>query len=164
MKSTARVGGHPIHPMLIPYPFAFLTGAAAFDWLAASRRDAELGTTARHLGIAGLGTALLAAVPGLIDYLTVVPSGRPRQTATAHLLTNLSALGCFAAAANARRGRALPSQNAIAFGVLGTALLGIGGWLGGSLSYHHQIGVDPEERRHLPPPQVRRELAVSAGL
>jgi uncharacterized membrane protein len=36
MKSKAVLFGHPLHPMLIPFPFAFLTGAVAFDaagWL-----------------------------------------------------------------------------------------------------------------------------------
>ena len=39
MKSKAAALGYPIHPMLIPFPFAFLTGADLFDaagWL--SRR------------------------------------------------------------------------------------------------------------------------------
>jgi uncharacterized membrane protein len=130
--------------MLIPYPFAFLTGAAAFDALAASRRDRDLATTARYLGIAGLATAVVAAVPGLIDYLTTVPEGEPKRTATRHMLTNLSALACFGVAAASRRENALPSSNTLLCGLIGTALLGAGGWLGGQLSYHHQIGVDPE--------------------
>jgi uncharacterized membrane protein len=29
MRSAAHFQGHPIHPMLIPFPFAFLTGAFA---------------------------------------------------------------------------------------------------------------------------------------
>jgi uncharacterized membrane protein len=146
MKSTARFGGHPIHPMLIPYPFAFLTGAAAFDALAASRRDRELANTARHLGTAGLAAAVVAAVPGLIDYLTAVPDGKPKNTATKHLLSNVTALACFAAAAAGRRENELPSRNAVLCGVIGSVLLGVGGWLGGTLSYHHQVGVEPEER------------------
>ena len=144
MKSTASVGGHPIHPMLIPFPFAFLTGAAVFDVLAASRRDRELATTARHLGTAGLVTAVVAAVPGIIDYLTAVPSGKPHATATKHMLSNVTALACFAAAAAAREEHSLPSRNALTCGLLGSALLGIGGWLGGELSYRHQVGVTPE--------------------
>ena len=142
MKSTARIGGHPIHPMLIPFPFAFLTGAAAFDVLAASRQNEELGTTARHIGMAGLITAGIAAIPGIVDYATTVPAGRPRQTATAHMLSNVSALALFVAAARARTRTALPSRTAIALGLIGTAALAVGGWLGGSLSYHHRIGVD----------------------
>src|SRR3712207_2990462 len=124
MKSTARVGGHPIHPMLIPFPFAFLTGAVAFDALAATREDEQLATTARHLGVAGLVTAAVAAVPGLIDYATIVPSGDPKRTATTHMLSNVSALVCFGVAAQARRGSSVPSSTALTFGLIGTALLG----------------------------------------
>ena len=149
MKSTAHIGGHPIHPMLIPFPFAFLTGAAAFDVLSASRRDHHLGTTARHLGLAGLASAAVAAVPGLIDYIGTVPDGEPRQTATRHLALNLSALACFAGAASLRRDDMLPSAPTVALGLAGTVLLSLGGWLGGHLSYHHRIGVhpDPAERQ-----------------
>jgi uncharacterized membrane protein len=30
MKSKAVLLGHPVHPMLIPFPVAFLTGAVVF--------------------------------------------------------------------------------------------------------------------------------------
>lgn len=36
MKSTVHINGHPIHPMLIPYPFALLSAATAFDVAAAA--------------------------------------------------------------------------------------------------------------------------------
>ncbi len=35
--STARVGTHPLHPMLIPFPIAFLVGAFVADLAAALR-------------------------------------------------------------------------------------------------------------------------------
>lgn len=38
MRSYASFQGHPLHPALIPFPFAFLTGALVFDaagWVAA---------------------------------------------------------------------------------------------------------------------------------
>lgn len=31
MRSRASIKGHPIHPALIPFAFAFLVGAFAFD-------------------------------------------------------------------------------------------------------------------------------------
>jgi uncharacterized membrane protein len=31
IPSTASIGGHPIHPMLIPFPIAFLSGAVVTD-------------------------------------------------------------------------------------------------------------------------------------
>lgn len=146
MRSTAHIAGHPIHPMLIPFPLAFLSGAAAFDLIAAVRQNDEIGATARQLGLAGLATAGLAAVPGLVDYFTIVREEAPRRTATRHLAVNLAALGCFAAAMGVRRGRQ-PSRATIALELAGTALLTLGGWFGGKLAYHHQIGVVPDVRQ-----------------
>ena len=140
MKSTASIAGHPIHPMLIPYPFAFLSGAAAFDVAGAARGNEDWVRTAAHLRTAGLASALVAAVPGIVDYFTTVPGGKPRQTATVHALSNVCALACFAAASGGER-----NSRALGLQVLGTGLLSLGGWLGGNLSYHHQIGVTPEE-------------------
>jgi uncharacterized membrane protein len=147
MKSTARFFDHPIHPMLIPYPFAFLSGAAAFNVVAAARGDERLAQTARHLRAVGIAGALTAALPGVIDYFGTVPAGRPRETATYHALSNVSALGLFAASAMTQRDDGRPGAATLALELAGTVLLSIGGWLGGSLSYHHQVGVDPEESR-----------------
>jgi len=147
VESAARLGRHPIHPMLIPYPFAFLTGAAAFDLAARARQDPRLGETGRHLTLAGFGMALVAAVPGLIDYALTVPDGRPKEVATRHMIANLSAVGCFAGAIWARGSEPLPRRACVALELLGTALLSVGGWLGGSLSYHHGVGVTREATR-----------------
>ena len=69
MKSKAVALGHPIHPMLIPFPFAFLTGAVLFDAAGWFRDLPSWWTTGGHLSLAGIATALLAAIPGVIDYL-----------------------------------------------------------------------------------------------
>ena len=144
MRSAARIGDHPIHPMLIPYPFAFLSSAIAFDAAGIARDDDTLCQTASILTKAGIASALVAAVPGLIDYLTRVPGGAPRDTATKHMVSNLSALACFTAAAMVRGDRTRPGAAVLGLEALGTAALSVGGWLGGKLSYHHQVGVVPE--------------------
>jgi uncharacterized membrane protein len=163
MQSTARVLDHPLHPILIPYPFAFLSGATAFDAAAVANGDKRYAQTAKHLSNAGIGMALAAAVPGLIDYLTVVPEGESKRTATRHMLTNLSALGCFAAAASVRGNDSRPSTAVLALELVGTALLSLGGWLGGELVYHKQIGVEPEEPHHELQPQGEVFGETSAG-
>jgi uncharacterized membrane protein len=145
MKSAARIADHPIHPMLIPYPFAFLSSAIAFDAAGVARDDDTLCQTANILTKVGIASAVAAAVPGLVDYVTRVPEGRPRDTATKHLISNLTALGCFTAAAYVRGDRVRPGAAVLALEALGTAALSIGGWLGGSLAYHHQVGVVQEE-------------------
>ena len=142
MRSTAHIEGHPIHPMLIPFPFAYLFGAACADvWArAANRRDWT--RTAKHMRMLGIGTALIAAVPGIVDYFTAVPpKSSAKKRATYHALTNLSALGLFAAASAGSNGSRPPAW-AVAAEAVGAALLSAGGWMGGTLVYRNQIAVD----------------------
>ena len=142
MRSTAHVNGHPIHPMLIPFPFAYLFGAAFLGaWSRASGRP-EWAQTAKHMRLLGIGSALMAAVPGIVDYFTAVPpKSSAKDRAAKHALFNLSALGLFAAAAAGSNGSRPPGWT-MAADAAGAALLSAGGWLGGTLVYRNQIGVD----------------------
>lgn len=141
MRSAASIKSHPIHPILVTFPFAYLTGgfvaALAGAWL---KRDG-LTTVSRYLVPAGIAAGLAAAVPGIIDYtLSVPPESSARERAAKHGLINSSALALFAAATVAdRRGRrVLP----LALQALGTATLSFGSWLGGTLVHRNQIGID----------------------
>lgn len=141
MKSTASLHSHPIHPMLIPFPFAFLTGAWGFGVAGATSGNDDLKTVARYLVPAGLVAGLAAAVPGIIDYFgSVPPKSSARERATTHALLNVTSLALFATSwlAGRNRGRALP----LALQTAGTATLCVGGWMGGTLAYRNQIGVD----------------------
>jgi len=144
MRSAAHIEGHPIHPMLIPFPFAYLFGSACIDvWARATGRHSWF-RTASHLNTLGIGMALVAAVPGLIDYVFAVPpKSSGRQRATDHMISNVSALTLFALARKGRNhGGDRPSGWAVAAETAGAALLAVGGWLGGTLVYRNQIGVD----------------------
>jgi nitrite reductase/ring-hydroxylating ferredoxin subunit len=90
---------------------------------------------------AGLAAGLIAAVPGLIDYLgSVPPRSSAKERATKHALINVGSLALFAMSwlADRKRNRALP----LAFETVGAATLCVGGWMGGTLAYRNQIGVD----------------------
>jgi nitrite reductase/ring-hydroxylating ferredoxin subunit/uncharacterized membrane protein len=144
MRSSAHFKGHPIHPMLIPFPFAYLFGSALIDvW---ARATGRLGwfRTAHHMNGLGLMSALVAAVPGLVDYaFAVPPKSSARERATTHMLANLSAVGLFAAARMGRRDADARSPIwAVAAELSGAGLLAAGGWLGGTLVYRNQIAVD----------------------
>lgn len=144
MKSKAVLLGHPIHPMLIPFPLAFLTGAFAFDAIGWLRDVPSLWTTGGHLSLAGIATAILAAVPGLIDYFyTVPPDSSAKTRATKHMLANLTAVALFAVAWWIR-GNAATRPNVTTLGVeaMGLSLLGIAGYMGGTLVTRNLIGVD----------------------
>lgn len=144
MRSRASVKGHPIHPALIPFPFAFLVGALLFDAAGLVFDRPGWWTTGSHLAAAGIVAALVAAIPGFIDYLfTVPPNSTAKQRATKHLLVNLSAVALFAAAWWLRGDAGSePGGVVLALEVAGVGLLSAGGWMGGTLAYRNQIGVD----------------------
>jgi uncharacterized membrane protein len=68
-KSTAQIAGHPIHPMLIPFPVAFFVGAFVCDLALWGTGNAMWATGGIWLLGAGLIMAALAAVAGLTDFL-----------------------------------------------------------------------------------------------
>lgn len=143
MRSTAHVNDHPIHPMIIPFPFAYLFGSACIDaWASATNRSRWF-RTASHLNALGIATALAAAIPGLIDYVfSVPPKSSAKQRATNHMFANVSALGLFALARIGRRDDERPAPWAVAAELCGLGLISTGGYLGGTLVYRNQIGVD----------------------
>ena len=68
-KSTLQIAGHPIHPMLIPFPIAFFVGAFVCDLAFWGTGNSMWATGALWLIGAGLIMAALAAVAGLTDFL-----------------------------------------------------------------------------------------------
>jgi uncharacterized membrane protein/nitrite reductase/ring-hydroxylating ferredoxin subunit len=144
MRSKASFRGHPIHPALIPFPFAFLYGSFFFDLAGRLFARTDWWTVGAYLGLLGIAAALVAAVPGFIDYVkTVPPKSSGKRRATKHMITNLTAVILFAAAW-AVRGDTLtmPGTTVLILEGLGLALLTAGGWMGGVLVNRNQIGVD----------------------
>jgi len=144
MRSAARIKDHPIHPILVGFPIAYLAGSAVAGlWARATNRPSWY-RTATHMNGLGILSALAAAVPGLIDYVFAVPpksSGKDR--ATNHMFANVSALGLFAVSRLGRRNADdRPPAWTVATELCGLGLLTTGGWLGGTLVYRNQIGVD----------------------
>lgn len=143
MRSSAHLHGHPIHPMLVGFPIAYLCGSACLDIAGRAAGRPDWHATARHLNTLGLGSALLAAVPGLVDYVFAVPpASSARRRATNHMFANLSALGLFAAARAGRGKGSRPSALALAAEACAAALMAAAGWMGGTLVFRNQIAVD----------------------
>jgi nitrite reductase/ring-hydroxylating ferredoxin subunit/uncharacterized membrane protein len=128
--------------MIIPFPFAFLTGGWAFGVAAALTRNRDFRTVSDHLVPAGVAAGLLAAVPGLIDYRgSVPPDSSAKERARKHGLTNGAALAFFTAGWLLSR-RSRKSAAPLLLQGLGSAALAAGSWMGGVLVNRNQIGVD----------------------
>ena len=143
MRSRAHFKAHPIHPALVPFPFAFLWGAALFDLLSLVSGREALTVTASHLTVAGLLAGVLAAIPGAIDYLWAVPpqsSGKVR--ATKHAIGNVAALLLFLVSWFLREPDGRMVATTLVLEGFGAAIMAWAGVLGGELVVRNMMSVD----------------------
>lgn len=149
VRSTASINGHPIHPMLVPFPIAFLVGALATDLAFWGTGDHFWSTASMWLVGAGLVMGALAAVFGLTDFLTIARA-RTGSTGWIHFLGNLVAVVLALVSLLLRIGdpaaAVLPGGLVLSFFIVGILL--VTGWMGGELAYRYKIGVieETEER------------------
>lgn len=141
--STAAVAGHPIHPMLVVFPIAFLVAALATDLSFWGTNDPFWARASTWLLGAGVVMGVLAAVAGLIEFLTI---RRVRSLAAGwiHFLGNAAAI-LLALANLLYRIDEGPGAGVLPFGLILSAvvvaILLVTGWLGGELVFRHRIGV-----------------------
>jgi uncharacterized membrane protein/nitrite reductase/ring-hydroxylating ferredoxin subunit len=144
MRSKASFKSHPIHPMLVAFPIAFFTGALVFDTLSLVLDNQNLWTVGYYSAVAGIIGAVLAAIPGTIDYFnTVPPDSSGKKRATKHALINVTNLVLFIVVVFYRSKDNFNPTIVIVLEAIGFILLSFAGWLGGTLVYRNQIGVDP---------------------
>ncbi len=143
MRSKAHIKSHPLHPILVAFPIAFFIGAFVFDVLSLLMSKEAFWLTGKYMAIAGIAGALLAAVPGIIDYFyTVPPQSSAKKRATQHGLINLLNVFLFCFAVYYRNRADANSYIVVATEGIGIILLSIAGWMGGTLVHRNQIGVD----------------------
>ena len=143
MESKAKLLGHPIHPMLIPFPLGLLGMAVIFDLLAVFAGQESLGQASRPRIAAGIITGLVAAVPGAIDWAAIPSGTRAKGIATAHGLGNVLIVVLFAIAWWLRRETpGAPSGLPLVLQVIGVLGALVTGWLGGELVDRLGVGVD----------------------
>jgi uncharacterized membrane protein/nitrite reductase/ring-hydroxylating ferredoxin subunit len=144
MRSRVHIQSHPLHPMLVAFPLALWTVSLIFDLLGHALHNPALWATAFYAIIAGIIGAAFAAVPGIIDWISIVPpQSSAKKTGFIHGAVNSLVLVLFIVEA-IRRGAAVtpPDRVSIAISVVSVLLLSYSGWLGGTLVYRNQIGVD----------------------
>jgi nitrite reductase/ring-hydroxylating ferredoxin subunit/uncharacterized membrane protein len=144
MRSTAQIKGHPIHPVLVAFPIAFGVGAPVFDLAGVVAEWPTVWAAGAYLAAAAVVTGLAAGAAGFIDYLyTIPPDSSAKKRATWHLGVNVTALTLIALGWAFRDLTTLrPGAGTIVLEVVGFGVMGVGGWLGGTLVFRNQIGVD----------------------
>ena len=148
MTSKASIGGHPIHPMLIPFPIGLWTTSFALDvWFYFQRNPSWL-LISKFMIAAGCLGALAAAVPGFIDWLTI-KDRQVTKIANWHARLNIIALIVFAISLYFRmqRGRLLIGNDLkipFLLSAAGVVLIVVSGWLGGEMAYRYGVGVTPQ--------------------
>jgi nitrite reductase/ring-hydroxylating ferredoxin subunit/uncharacterized membrane protein len=129
--------GHRFHPLMVPLPIGFWTGALSFDLLATRRAR----WAADVLVGSGIAVAVPTAAAGLSDWADAEPEAR--RVGLIHASCNTLAVLCYSASLVARLlGR---RKAGVGLGLAGAAAISAGGYLGGHLSYVQAVGV--EKRR-----------------
>jgi uncharacterized membrane protein len=144
MTSRAKMLGHPIHPMLIPFPIGLLTTAVVFDIIYLINDRPGFNLAAAYALAAGIIGGLIAAPFGLIDWFVIPARTRAKQVGVWHLCGNVIALVLFAVSWWLRfeAGAWNPTVAALICSFVGVVIAAASGWLGGELVDRLAIGID----------------------
>ncbi|TMH42237.1 MAG: DUF2231 domain-containing protein [Betaproteobacteria bacterium] len=140
MQTPASIARHPIHPMLVPIPIGLWIFSFVCDLFHAGGASAEAWTTVAFYTMAGgIIGALLAALPGLIDLLSL-PEG-PRATAIKHMALNLTIVALYIINFAMRWKEPANPGGLVWLSLISLVLLVISGWLGGKMVYEYGVAV-----------------------
>jgi uncharacterized membrane protein len=142
LSSTAQIAGHPIHPMLVPFPIVCFVGTLITDiayYVTANMLWADFSAWLVTIGVI---MGLVAAVAGLIDFLSnrLIRAQRP---AWPHMLGNILVLvlASFNVLIHSRDAWTSVVPTGLVLSAMVVLILPVTGWLGWSMVYRHRVGV-----------------------
>ena len=139
-RSTASILGHPIHPMLVPFPIVCWIGALVTDITYSRSANIMWANFSSWLLLVGLVMGGFAALAGIIDYFgdRRVRSG----AAKLHGLINITVfvIQIFNSFVHARDGWTSVVPTGLTLSAIAVLLLLVSGWLGGTLVYKQGVG------------------------
>ena len=143
--TTAKIAGHPLHPILVTLPIGLFIATFLFDILYWWTRDAMWATGALWLIGAGLIGAALAAIAGLTDFLG---DRRIRDLSNAwqHAIGNvvLVLVQLFSWYQRFRYGAAVVVPLGISLSLVAILIMAFTGWKGGELVFRNRVGINDE--------------------
>jgi uncharacterized membrane protein len=162
MESKAKIMGHPLHPILIPFPLGLLTTSVIFDvvhLLTGSGKWSEISFWMMAAGVIG---GLVAAVFGLIDWLAIPSGTRAKVVGMWHGTTNVVMVTLFIVSWLLRADApGDPGIVAIVLSFVAVGLASLGGFLGGELVV--RLGVGVADGAHLNAPSSISGRPVGRG-
>ena len=142
MRTPASIAKHPIHPMLITVPIGLWSFSLVCDVIGMYSVHPDLWfVLALYTMVGGILGALVAAVPGLIDLLSL-RDRRHRRIGVTHMVLNLVILAAYVLNVWLRISAPTHTGPPLAVSIVAIVLLAISGWLGGALVHVHGVGVE----------------------
>ena len=144
MRTPASIAGHPIHPMLVPLPIGLWIFSLICDLIYFFGLGGDpFRTVAFYCMVGGVLGGLVAALPGLIDMLSL-PAG-PKRTAIIHMSLNLTIVALFVVNILLRIANPEVLGTPLVLSLVAVGLLTVSGWLGGKLVFEQRVAVNTGE-------------------
>lgn len=144
METPASVKRHPLHPMLVGIPIGLWIFSLVCDLIGLSLSDPTSSVVAFYALVGGLVGGAVAAIPGVIDFLSLKDNTKGKKIALWHMGLNIAVMTMFAVNIGMRASDiAAPPVFAVGLSGVAIALLAVSGWLGGELV--HVLGISVVE-------------------
>jgi uncharacterized membrane protein len=139
--TRASIAKHPLHTILVAFPVALWTFSLVCDLVYRFGGGQGIwNEMAWYTMVAGTVCAVVAAVPGLIDFFSI-SDPRAGRIGLVHMIINVALVALFAGNAWLRTFTAPGAPLPLALSFVGVAALLVSGWLGGEMVYVHRVGV-----------------------
>src|ERR1700739_4141277 len=147
-RSTARIAGHPVHPMLVPFPIVCFIGTLITDFVYWRTADMFWADMSAWLLTIGLIISIFVVIAGLTDFLGE-PRIRALPQAWIHGIGNAAALilAIFNAFVHTRDAWTSVVPSGLILSALTVLILLVTGWNGWDMVYRHRVGVRAEAGR-----------------
>jgi uncharacterized membrane protein len=141
MYTPASIKGHPLHPLLVTFPIGLWIFSLASDIISFGRlASGPWSDIAFYTMAGGIAGALLAALPGLIDLLSI-SEPRMRRVGITHMTLNLIIVALYCVNWAIRLTRATNPIWPFIMSIIGIVLLCVSGWLGATLVHKYRVTV-----------------------
>jgi uncharacterized membrane protein len=161
MTSRAKAFGHPIHPMLIPFPVGLLVTAVVFDIIYLITDRTGFAVASGYMIGAGIVGGLLAAPFGWIDWFKIPADTRAKNIGLVHGLANIVVMVLFAVSWLLRfRADWEPTTIALVCSFVAVVIASVAAWLGGELVDRLAIGIDEGAHPDAPSSLSHKHIAA----